>query len=196
MRNGMAKLYDRLTAKERTSALMAAVMRGDDAEQHRLNSSAPWRAVKGSHHSRRVQAVLTLTTLYRSEQLGRMADYWFSLTRMAWLIDEAEAGDDASPLDGWKKWKGIADGNLYRAALNKSAWPLVCEQLGIVPEFLDTLGECVALELSLDGIDANAPTADELRATFAALGGPVPDLATVETVTAEWLDLFRLLGGD
>lgn len=196
MTNGVAKLYDRLTAKERTSALMAAVMRGDEAEQRRLNSSAPWRAVKGSHHSRRLRAVLNLTMLYRSDQLRLLLDYWHALTRMSWAIDEAESADDASPSDGWKEWKGIADGNLYRAALNRSAWPMVCEQLGIVPEFLDTLGECVALELSLDGIDANAPTADELRATFAALSWPVTDLATVETVSAEWLDVFRLLGGD
>ncbi len=193
--NGLKRLYGLLTSEERTSALLAAVMRGDEAEQRQLYSSAPRRVVSRSHHSQRVRAVLSLTMLYRSEQLGLLLEYWHALTRMAWLIDEAEAADDDSLLDEWRDWKGIADASLYRAALNKAAWPAVCEQLGIVPEFLDTLGEAVALELSLDKIDANAPTAAELRATMTALGHPAPDLATVESVTADWLGIFRRMAG-
>ncbi|MFM9963597.1 MAG: hypothetical protein ACKV2Q_20510 [Planctomycetaceae bacterium] len=50
MTNGVEKLYDRLTAKERTAAFVSAAIRGDDLEAQRLNATAPRQTERRLHH--------------------------------------------------------------------------------------------------------------------------------------------------
>ncbi len=57
MTNGVEKLYDRLTAKERTAAFLSAAIRGDDLDAQRLNATAPRRTEQRWHHLDRVQGI-------------------------------------------------------------------------------------------------------------------------------------------
>ena len=96
MTNGVARLYDRLNATERTSALLAAWVRGDAVESHRLNATAPRRTEQRWHHHDRVKAIWNIAAMVRIEMLGTLANLWHAQARLAWATDNAEANGDAA----------------------------------------------------------------------------------------------------
>ncbi len=198
MTNGVAKLYDRLTAKERTAAFFSAAIRGDDLEAQRLNATAPRRSERRLHHLDRVQAIWNVAATVRIEQLQTLADFWHSATRLTWATDEAEAADDPVPDDLAREvrlWKAFSDVCCWKLSQYHRAWPIVCERLGIAPEFLDQFGDCIALRLTEARLGDNTPTADAVRERLAEFGESSGELATAETIAAGWLDLFAGMAG-
>lgn len=196
MTNGVAKLYDRLDAKERTSALVAAWVRGDAVESHRLNATAPRRTEQRWHHHDRVRAIWNVAAMVRIEQLQTLADLWHAQARLAWALDAAEAeGESADLVNDVRLWRAFVDLCCWRLSQHQAAWSIVCERLGIATEFLDQFGDCIALQLTEDGLANNTPTAETVRERLAELGQSVGELATAEFIAAGWLDIFAGLTG-
>ena len=196
MTNGVAKLYDRLDAKERTSALLAAWVRGDAVESHRLNATAPRRTEQRWHHHDRVKAIWNIAAMVRIEMLGTLANLWHSQARLAWALDAAEAdGDSADVVNDVRLWRAFVDVSCWRLSQHQAAWSIVCKTLDVPPDYLNEFGDCIALDITNDRLGENTPTVDAVRERFAELGQSVGELATAEGIAAGWLDLFAGLTG-
>ncbi|GDY08418.1 hypothetical protein LBMAG52_19040 [Planctomycetia bacterium] len=203
MTNGVAKLYDRLTAKERTSAFLSAAIRGDDLEAQRLNATAPRQTERRRHHRDRVQAIWNVAATVRIQQLATLANLWHAQSRLAWALDQAEAdGESADVVNAdvgrdVRLWRAFVDVCCWRLSVSQTAWGIVCERLGIAPEFLDQFGECIALQLTEAGLANNTPTPETVRERLAEFGESADGLTTAERIAAGWLDVFAgLTGGE
>ncbi len=198
--NGVAKLYDRLDETERTSALLAAFVRGDDREQDRLNATAPQRIERRWHHLGRVQAVWNVAATARIEQFTTLANLWHAQARLAWATGKAEAdgaADDSVPAAARevRLWRAFVDVCCWKLSQHQAAWSIVCERLGIAPEFLNEFGDCIALKLTEARLADNLPTAETVRQELAEFGELAGELATAESIATGWLDLFAKLEG-
>jgi hypothetical protein len=77
-RNGLANVYDQLTANERFPLIVAALARGDEPERQRLMHSAPTKLFRAPHHFGLAGAFLNLARLHMMQQLGLAADFWMA----------------------------------------------------------------------------------------------------------------------
>ena len=193
MTNGVAKLYDRLDATERTSALVSAWVRGDAVESHRLNATAPRRTEQRWHHHDRVRAIFTISAMVRIEMLGTLANLWHAQARLAWAA-EAD-GESANVVNDVRLWRAFVDVSCWRLSQHQAAWSIVCETLGITPDYLNEFGECIALDITNDRLGENTPTTNAVRERLVELGQSVGELATAEFIAAGWLDIFAGLTG-
>ena len=212
--NGLAKLYDRLSAKKRATALLSAVVRRDEVEQQRLLASAPMVRWRIAHHCGHVRAAWMLTALARHEHLAAVADYWFALTftllAESEVVDQALADADVSgeparrddaksepkeqpaPRAERQKWRAIADVTLGHLKRGRDEWRRACEQLGIPAEFENEFdGGSVAFGHTLERLEENAPTGDELCSVLRELGGN--DITPAAADPSGWLKLFEQL---
>ncbi len=212
--NGLAKLYDRLTVKERSTALLSAVVRRDEVEKQRLLASAPLEPWRIGHHCGHVRAAWMLTALARHEHLAAVADYWFAMT-FALLAesdvvdqaladagvpgeparrDDAESGpkEQRDPVAERRRWKAIADVTLFNLKRERDAWGQACERLGIPAEFENEFdGGSFAFGHTLERLEENAPTGDELRSALRELGGD--DITPAAADPSGWLKMFEQL---
>ena len=201
MTNGVANLYDRLDAKERTAACVAAMFRGDDLETQRLNATAPLKTERRLHHLDRVQAVWNIAATVRIEQLTTLANLWHAQARLAWAADTAEtdgAADDPVPDDLAREvrlWRVFVDVATWKLSQQRAAWSIVCERLAIPPEFLDQFGDCITLRLTEARLADNTPSAETVRNGLAEFSCESVELATADSIAAGWLDLFAGLNG-
>ena len=195
MTNGVAKLYDRLTAKERATALLAAVVRRDEVEKQRLLASAPLVPWRIAHHCGHVRAAWTLTALARHEHLAAVADYWFAMTfALCAESDDAksEPKEQPAPVAERRQWKAIADVTLFKLKRDRDAWRQACEQLGIPAEYENEFdGGSVAFAHTLSRLEENAPTGDELRSVLRELGGE--DITSAAADLSSWLKMYEQL---
>jgi hypothetical protein len=120
--NGLAKLYDRLTPKERLPLLLAASARGDEAERDRLARSAPREGFRLPDYHGLAEGLLLASLFHLLELLDLAALYW----QTGGLLEQWEAladeDDDHAPpqrlratvgmfsclltakLDGWRRF--------------------------------------------------------------------------------------------
>lgn len=193
----VANLYGRLTERERVSALVLALVRGDDLESQRLNATAPRRTEQRWHHFDRVKAVWAVAATVRIEMLATLADLWHGQARLAWATDNAEADGETSEdinRDG-RLWRAFVDVCCWKLSQQQAAWRIVAERLGIAAEFLDTFGDCIALKLTEDRLGDNAPTADAVRERLLEFSehGETIKLATADSIAAGWWGMFVAL---
>ena len=201
MTNGVAKLYDRLTAKERATALLAAVVRRDEVEKQRLLASAPLFPWRIAHHCGHVRAAWTLTALARHEHLAAVADYWFAMTFALCAESELPEQGDAAEAERKEKrdpdaerrtWKAIADVTLFKLKRERDAWRQACDKLGIPAEYENEFdGGSVAFAHTLSRLEENAPTGDELRSVLRELGGE--DITSAAADLSSWLKMYEQL---
>lgn len=193
----VANLYDRLNERERVSALVLALVRGDDLETQRLNATAPRRTEQRRHHFDRVKAVWSVAATVRIEMLATLADLWHSQSRLAWATDNAEAnGEGSADINrDAQLWRAFVDVCCWKLSQQQAAWRIVAERLGIAPEFLDTFGDCIALKLTEARMHDNTPTADAVRerlSEFSELGETIK-LATSDSIAAGWWGMIVAL---
>jgi len=193
----VAKLYDRLNERERVSALVLAMVRGDDLETQRLNATAPRRTEQRWHHLDRVKAVWCVAATVRIELLGALSELWQSQARLAWATDNAETdGESSNDLNrDARLWRAFADVCCWKLSQLQAAWLTVAERMGVAPEFLDTFGDCIALRLTKARLADNVPTADAVRERlneFCEVGEKIK-LATSDSIAAGWWEMFSAL---
>ncbi len=78
---------------------------------------------------------------------------------------------------------------------HQAAWSIVCERLGITPEFLDQFGDCIALRLTVARLGDNTPTAETVRERLAEFGELADGLTTAESIASGWLGMFDRMAG-
>ncbi len=83
----------------------------------------------------------------------------------------------------------------WKLSQYQSAWRIVCERLGIAPEFLNEFGDCIALKLTEARLADNKPTPETVPQELSEFGELAGELTTTESIAADWLDLFAKLAG-
>jgi hypothetical protein len=128
--NTLAKLYDRLTPRERLPLIMAASARGDELEKDRLRRSAPQVGYRLPDYHGLSEGLLLGCLLHLLEVLDVAALYW----RVSGLLAGWEALTDkdaaAEKLDGPLKMFAYA----FTAKLD--GWRRFCAELQVDPELL------------------------------------------------------------
>jgi hypothetical protein len=85
--NGLAKLYDRLTPKERLPLILAASARGDQTEQDRLAHSAPKKEWRMPDYYGLAEAMLFASLFHLLQLLDVAALFW----QVNGLLEQEEA---------------------------------------------------------------------------------------------------------
>jgi hypothetical protein len=133
--DALARLYDRLTPRERLPLIMAAEERGDDAEADRLSRSAPKIHVRLPDYHGLGEGLFLLSLFHMIGQLHRGLSFWLG-AGLGGLGDESRAFK-------FKRYKGeasriweLARVVAYRMVVEADAWRRLCGELRIGPEVL------------------------------------------------------------
>src|SRR5438445_5615434 len=81
--NGLSKLYDRLQPHERVPLWLAAGARGDKAEQERLDSSAPKKALVVADSYCLLLGLRLAASAYMITQLDLASWFWMTFGALA-----------------------------------------------------------------------------------------------------------------
>ena len=177
--NDLAKLYDRLTPRERLPLIIAASERGDEAEADRLAHAAPRIHVGLPDYHGLSQAVLLLTLFHLNEQLDRALAFWQGLA-MAALRDAGTLGaEDQAAAEGlWDRGRMAG----YRLCVEADAWKRVHAELNADSEsLLRHLRGHEAVKLAEETARRFPWTAEEAAAYLRRVGPADAEVPTVET---------------
>lgn len=183
--NGLAKLYDNLTPKERLPLILAASARRDDAERNRLAQSAPREAYRLQDYYGLAEGLLLVSLIHLLELLDAAALYWRASGILAEWEALTEQEEDAPTkrlratvkvlasvltikIDGWKRF--CCDLNVDCDVLMKGfpgfATVLQAEEAARLTAF--TADELTAWMWQRDGETAKAPTAEDVADSLSA----------------------------
>jgi hypothetical protein len=131
--NGLAKHYEMLTPWERVPLMMAADMRGDEAEAFRLRNSAPCNAFDVPDYRGFSEGLRDLGHLHMLMQLELAAGYWHARA----LLLENPAVLEKDHEESWNQKLGkVLQLLAFRLLRNANGWELFCVDLNIDPEVL------------------------------------------------------------
>lgn len=125
--NGLARQYDKLSARERLALLLAAEARGDRPEFNRLMATAPRKNVSVPHHAPLFDSFLFVNKLHFMQLLETAASYFEAFGNLP-----RKRGKGADPLAGWPEV--LLLGYLFRTYLE--GWRQFCAELHVDPEFM------------------------------------------------------------
>jgi hypothetical protein len=171
----LAKMYNRLTAKERLPLILAAEKRGDDIERQRLESSAPLGVRCCPDYIFRAQVVHLLALTYVNEQLDLLANYWHSNWRLT--------AEDEGPED----WLIMREISAYQFCCGAEAWRRFCQEQNFDPQQL-TAGNYRGwiLDFCTERMPNNAPNREAVEATLKAHGWDGTVAVTADTLLERW----------
>jgi hypothetical protein len=132
--NGLARLYDQLTPRERLPLLLAAAARGDDAEADRLANSAPRGLYRLPDYHGLGEGLTLLLLLHVQTLLDRAANFWL-VTGLA----EGQAlawGDGEKDPPAARRLEGVARMWAYLFGVEADAWGRLMAELHIDPDSL------------------------------------------------------------
>ena len=133
----LAKKYNSLTAEERFRLIMAAIGRGDEAEQDRLEHAGGHIVLKLPDHVPYIHAFNIVGLQVFLELLDAAAHFDDALERLADYEDWHEVEEKP---ERWKRYSDmlLAYGYMLRARVE--GWKLFCERYGISPfQYLEKL---------------------------------------------------------
>jgi hypothetical protein len=176
--DALAKLYDRLTPRERLALIIAAVERGDAAEADRLSRSAPRIQVGLPDYHGLGDGLLLLALFHLIGQLERGLIYWHtSATAVDWEECPARHQDHGRAERLW----AVARMTAYRLCVEADAWTQFCSELHIDPEaLLRDLPGYDTLRLTQEAARLLLWTAEEAATYLRRLGPPGAQPPTVE----------------
>jgi hypothetical protein len=187
--NGLAKLYDCLSPRERLPLIVAAVDRGDAAEADRLAHSAPMRVHRLPDYHGLAEGLLLLSLFHLLTLQERAARFWNTL---AVLEDSVIARRGAAPTgDRDQRLHSVARLWAYLYTVEAEAWKRLAAELNLDPEtLLRDLPGYGTLRDTEEVIRLMAFTEEEATAYLRQRGGTEVRPVTVEKVLA---DLWAVL---
>jgi len=127
--NALAKLYDRLSPRERLPLIVAASVRGDEAERGRLMRTAPRSLYRLPDYHGLADALQDAALLHLLEVLDLVA-----------LFLQASGSEEQSAIlkdqEHDERWMRIVRMAAYLITARRDAWRLLCGELGIDAEIL------------------------------------------------------------
>jgi hypothetical protein len=181
--NTLAKLYDRLSPRERLPLILAASLRGDEPEKERLARTAPRALYRLPDYHGLSEGLLLTAMLHVVQTLSLGVWFWRASTALA------EAGFDKSKRGrGQERRRGDALRLAgYLITVEVDGWALFCERLRIEPNGLlrdlPDWGQLKAIEGEARPV---AFTAGEAAAWAQVKGTEQTRLKTVESVAADF----------
>jgi hypothetical protein len=187
--NGLAKLYGKLTPRERLPAIVGAAARGDTAEVERLTRSAPRNSFEVPDYYGLAEGMLLVALVHQAGQLDLAARYEQARGLLAWnRIYFSESGRTAPEVAAGEAQAERIFARMrllaYQLTVDSAAWERLCAELTINPERLlrDLPGYATHQELE-DEARAVAFTPEQ-TATY--LRQQFGDTAQVPTVESAW----------
>jgi hypothetical protein len=175
----LAKLYDRLTPRERLPLILAASARDDEVEGQRLAQSAPRMALRLPDYHGLGEGLFLASLFHLIGVLDVAALFWLTQGRLAeWQAwaDEKEDEDD---------WLNRMDAKVrmlaYVLTAKRDGWRRFCAELPVDPELLlNDVPAYDTVKRSEEAARLLAFSVDEARAWLRKTS-----TATAEVVTAE-----------
>jgi hypothetical protein len=169
----LAKLYDRLTPRERLPLILAASARGDETEKDRLARSAPQRRYQLPDYHGLGDGLIQVSLRHMVERLNLAAQFWGT----SFLFKE-DLGKNRLP--------GGLRLLAYAFTARVEGWERFCAGLKIDADALlvDLPGYDLA-KLTIEAARVTAFTAEAAAAWLRRKGGPNAEGVTVELATAE-----------
>ena len=174
----LAKHYDRLTARERLSAINAAAIRGDDADWQRLMSASPLATFAVAEHHGVSAGLLDATYHFVIGQLELTATYWRAQVGQAEALDDAEGA----------KWAQLARYTRFQYKVCREAWSRFCSELAVDPNAV-----CERLSRMIGqpgGIPESSDSAEEILKKCPAV---FADAESQPVTVADELEWYRVL---
>jgi hypothetical protein len=190
-KNPLAKLYDRLTPRERLPLLIAAAARGDDTEAQRLADAAP-RACYGLPDYHGLSDGLHTVLLYQvAELLHWSVLYWRAMGLVDALPPRGREEDVASRAYELGRWCA------YQFVVNLDGWGRFCGELGIDPAILPKLIPAYATVAMTERSARDAAFSADEAGEYLRRASSVPGVVAVTVVTAEDVaaELRQMLDG-
>jgi hypothetical protein len=179
--NGLAKLYDRLTPRERLPLILAASARGDDVEAERLARSAPRRDVRLPDYHGLGEGMLFACLFHLLALLDTALLHW----QAAGLQSQASAflGEDGEACA--ERLGEAARIYAYLFTVKMDGWRRFCSEFNVDPDFL--MQDLPGYETVQRGEEAArrvAFTPDEATAWMRRGGDDAAQVVTAEAVSA------------
>jgi hypothetical protein len=130
--NGLAKLYDRLTPRERLPLILAASARGDEAELDRLVNSAPSKVFRVPDYFGQAEGLELAALLQQIELLDVAAAYWW----VGGMLAEHEAWTDGEEDEPSKRLRAVVRMFAYIFTTKLDGWRQFCAESKIDAEQL------------------------------------------------------------
>ncbi len=184
--NGLAKLYDRLTPRERVPLMIAAYDRGDHAEAERLSRAAPRYGVTLPDYHGFGEGMILAALFHMLVQLDLIAVYRQveGVAEVYWEV--------ARTKEQQAKAERLSDGLsalAYKITVEAEAWERFCGELKIDPDTLLRDLPCYGtLKRGENSAKVGACTAEEAAALWREAGGASPP--TVEAAARAMHDLI------
>jgi hypothetical protein len=177
----LAKLYDRLTPRERLPLIAAASARGDEVERERLARSAPRKVFAVPDYFGLSEGLVLGGLFHVAELLNLAGMYWHCSGRL-----ERSKGRKKGKKDKANEARaGLVRMLAYLIVVNRDAWKRCCAELEIDPDVLlrEMPGyNTLAITEQAARLDAFTP-AEATAALRRERGGEV-EAPTVEGVAA------------
>ncbi len=179
--NGLAKLYEHLTPKERLPLILAASARGDEAERDRLARSAPREGFRLPDYYGLAEGMLLASLFHLLELLDLAALYW----QVNGLLEQEEALGKKANKALRDRFEGLTRMFAYLFLLKLDGWRRFCSEFRTDPELLmDGLPGYETAKRTEEEARTMTFTSEEATAWMRKRGNATAEAPKVETVAA------------
>jgi hypothetical protein len=187
--DALAKLYDRLTPRERLSLIMAANARGDETEENRLARSAPRTTFSVPDFYGLAEGVQNITLFIMIDLLDTAVRFWLAGGKWSESVAFKGKRSDASQRE-LNVSAGLA-GYLIKEKL--AGWRQFCAEFKADPELLMSfLPGYETVKHTEEAVEMIAFTREETAAWLRNTGDETDEVITAEAVaTGLWVVVNR-----
>lgn len=179
--NGLAKLYEHLTPKERLPLIIAASARGDEVERDRLAHSAPREGFRLPDYHGLSEGMELVSLFHLLELLDAAALYWQTGGMLAEWEVLTEEGEDKPP----KRLRATVGVFAYVFTTKLDGWRRFCSEFKVDPDLLmSELPGYDTVKRTEEAARIAACTPEEATAWMRQRGDETAEALTVETVAA------------
>ena len=179
--NGLSRLYDRLTPRERLPLILAASARGDEAELDRLVQSAPSKVFRVPDYFGQAEGVELAALLQQIELLDVAAAYWW----VGGMLAEHEAWTDGEEDEISKRLRAVVRMFAYIFTTKLDGWRQFCAESKIDAEqLMNGLPGYDTVVRTEEATRDLAFSSEEAAAWMQEFGNEAAEVLTVESVIA------------
>jgi hypothetical protein len=179
--DSLAKLYDRLTPRERLPLIVAATARGDEADRARLIGSAPTNTFRVPDYYGVAEGLRTLALLHVAEMLDLAARCWHA----SGLVAQEEGFKGRAGQAEQAQWLDAERMLAYLFVVNADGWRCFCSELRVDGDLLlRELPGYETLARADEVVRIMAFTPEEATAWARQANGESAELLTSDAVVA------------
>jgi hypothetical protein len=180
--NGLSRLYDRLTPRERLPLILAASARGDEAELDRLVNSASSKLYRMPDYHGLAEGMELAALLQQTELLDVAAAYWW----VGGMLAEHEAWTDGEEDEPSKRLRAVVRMFAYIFTTKLDGWRQFCAESKIDAEqLMNRLPGHDTLTRTEEATRDLAFSGEEAAAWMREFGNETAEMLTAESVATD-----------